>query len=49
MALRHGQGRTHDFKLFKNSKINLPKIIKMLADKGYQGIVKIHENSATPI
>ena len=21
----------------------------MLADKGYQGIVKIHENSATPI
>lgn len=49
MALRHGKGRTHDFKLFKNSKINLPKIIKMLADKGYQGIVKIHENSATPI
>ena len=49
MALRHDKGRTHDFKLFKKSKINLPKIIKMLADKGYQGIVKIHENSATPI
>ena len=49
MALRHGKGRTHDFKLFKKSKINLPKIIKMLADMGYQGIIKIHENSATPI
>ena len=49
MALRHGKGKTHDFKLFKKSKIDLPKIIKMLADKGYQGIVKIHENSATPL
>ncbi len=49
MALRHGKGRNHDFKLFKKSKINFPEIIKMLADKGYQGIVKIHENSATPI
>ena len=49
MCLRHGKGRIPDFKLFKKSKIKLPKKSKMLADKGYQGILKIHEESATPI
>ena len=49
MCLRHGKGKTHDFKLFKKSKVKLPKENKMLADKGYQGILKIHENSATPM
>lgn len=49
MCLRHGKGRMHDFKLFKKSKVKLPKIIKLLADKGYQGILRIHENSEIPI
>lgn len=49
MCLRHGKGRMHDFKLFKKSKVKLPKTIKLLADKGYQGIVKIHELSEIPI
>ncbi len=49
MCLRHGKGKIHDFKLFKKTKVRLTKTIKMLGDKGYQGILKIHENSATPI
>ena len=49
ITLRHGKGRVHDFKLFKKTKVKLPKTSKMLADKGYQGILKIHENSVTPI
>ncbi|HYN44399.1 MAG TPA: IS5 family transposase [Candidatus Limnocylindrales bacterium] len=49
MCLRHGKGKIHDFKLFKKSGVKLPKNIKLLADKGYQGILKIHELSETPI
>ena len=49
MCLRHGKGKIHDFKLFKKSKLNLAKTSQMLADKGYQGILKVQEKSATPI
>jgi len=44
----HGKGREHDFRIFKNSKIRLRKNIKLLGDKGYQGIQKLHLNSQTP-
>ena len=44
----HGKGKEHDFQLFKSSKIKLDKSIEILADKGYQGIKKIHKASYTP-
>lgn len=44
----HGKGREHDFRIFKNSKVRLRKNIKLLGDKGYQGIQKLHTNSQTP-
>lgn len=43
------KGKTHDFKMFKNSKIIIPKEIKLLGDSGYQGIEDIHSNSQIPI
>lgn len=43
------KGKTHDFKLFKNSKVIIPKEIKLLGDSGYQGIHNIHANSQIPI
>lgn len=43
------KGKTHDFKLFKNSKLKIPKETKLLADSGYQGIKDIHANSKIPI
>lgn len=44
----HGKGREHDFSLFKTSKVKLPTLVQCLADKGYQGIAKLHANSRTP-
>ena len=49
ICLEYGKGRIHDFKIFKNSNIKLGKTIRIIADKGYQGIVKIHHLSETPI
>ena len=42
-------GKTHDFSLFKKSKVRMNKEVELLGDKGYQGIKKIHNNSRTPI
>ncbi len=42
-------GKKHDFKLFKESKIGINKSKKLIADTGYQGLRKIHKNSKTPI
>jgi hypothetical protein len=39
----------HDFKLFQNSGVRVGDLIKIIADKGYQGIAKIHKLSETPI
>ena len=44
----HGKGKEHDFRIFKNSKVRLRKEVKVLADKGYQGIQKLHSHSQTP-
>ncbi len=48
-GLSCGKGKTHDFKLFKNSKIKIPEEIQLLGDSGYQGIEDIHANSQIPI
>ena len=42
-------GKTHDFSLFKKSKLGMNKELELLGDKGYQGIKKIHSNSRTPL
>jgi hypothetical protein len=34
--------------LFEKSKIRINKKVKLLADSGYQGVKKIHENSELP-
>jgi IS5 family transposase len=43
------KGKIHDFRIWKESKIDLGEKTELLADKGYQGIKKIHEHSRTPI
>ena len=42
------EGKKHDFKLFKESRVPLKKETKAQADTGYQGIQDIHQNSETP-
>ena len=49
ICLAHSKGKTHDFKLFKNSQTRFHQLLKVIADKGYQGIAKLHNLSQTPI
>jgi hypothetical protein len=42
------KGRIHDFRLFKVQPLPLLPQQLCLADKGYQGIAKLHPNSCTP-
>ncbi|KAM3092059.1 IS5 family transposase [Phormidesmis sp. 146-12] len=44
-----GQGRNHDFRLFKDSK--LPTQLEQLwvADSGYQGMTNLHADTCTPV
>jgi IS5 family transposase len=41
-------GQTHDFALFKNSRLAVAPDLELLADTGYQGVDKLHTNSHTP-
>lgn len=41
-------GKKHDFKLFKESKVHWTKKTECLVDSGYTGIVKIHANTKLP-
>ena len=41
-------GKTHDFALFKSSRLALSPTLELLADTGYQGVDKLHLNSQTP-
>ena len=49
ICLAYEKGKIHDFKLFKKSNIRFHKLLQVIADKGYQGLTKIHGNSETPI
>lgn len=41
-------GKTHDFKLFKNSRVHFKTSTKSLVDSGYIGIKKTDANSELP-
>lgn len=41
-------GRKHDFRLFKESKVHILSSTKVLADAGYRGMQKVHENVELP-
>lgn len=48
IATAFAKGHTHDFRLFKESKVEIAQDILCLADSGYQGLMKLHANSKTP-
>jgi len=41
-------GKTHDFKLFRDSLVHFKESTDAKTDSGYQGIKDIHSNSTTP-
>ncbi len=48
VCLDFAYGKTHDFKLFRKSKLPILKNTKIITDTGYTGILKIHKNSEFP-
>ena len=45
----HAEGKTHDFKLYEESiGFGVSEEIKIECDSGYQGIIRLHQNSETP-
>lgn len=42
ICLGQGKGKTHDFRLFKTSGVKFGELLKVIADKGYQGIAGIY-------
>jgi hypothetical protein len=44
-----GKGRQHDFSVFKDSRLLLHPDSLLLADSGYQGIHKHHQNWTLPV
>jgi hypothetical protein len=43
-----GKGRQHDFNLFKKSKVRVHPLVLLQADRGYQGLGKLHAHSELP-
>jgi len=41
-------GKRHDFRLFKESKIQIHTSINVITDSGYQGLQKIHAKTQSP-
>jgi hypothetical protein len=46
--MRFSVGTVHDFQMYKDKNFEISKHIKILADLGFQGIKKEHENSTIP-
>lgn len=48
MATYIDKGKTHDFRMFKESRLPINRKIKIKADLGYCGIKSFHANSEVP-
>jgi len=48
LSTSFGNGRMHDYKLFKKSKTRLHKNKHVKVDSGYQGLQKVHANTDLP-
>jgi hypothetical protein len=48
LCTAHGRGPTHDFALYKRSRIEPHESLEVLADSGYQGLSKLHAKGRTP-
>ena len=48
LSIKTSEGKKHDYRLWKESKIATKKETKILADSGYQGLKKERKNSHIP-
>ena len=49
LSVTTAKGQEHDFSVFKDSRLLLHPDALLLADSGYQGILKHHLNSSLPV
>ena len=48
ICVAQSEGRKHDYRLFKESKIYIHSTVKVQVDTGYQGLQKRHINTEIP-
>ena len=48
ICLAFANGKKHDFRLFKDSRVHVRAETLLEADTGYQGLVQLHANSLLP-
>ena len=48
ICLAFANGRKHDFRLFRDSRIHVRAETLLEADTGYQGLAQLHANSLLP-
>lgn len=48
ICTNYANGKKHDFRLFKDSKVHINPSIQVLTDTGYLGLQKIHANTIMP-
>lgn len=48
ICTNYRNGKCHDYRLFKESKIKISPKVKVAVDTGYQGLQKIHAKVALP-
>jgi len=48
LATNYASGKTHDFKLYKQTRLVIPMDIKKLTDMGYKGLQKLAANVSMP-
>ena len=48
MAVEVRAGKTHDFRIFKESGVHVLTTTKIIVDSGYQGLQKSHANTQLP-
>lgn len=48
MAVEVRAGKTHDFRIFKESGVHVLTTNKIIVDSGYQGLQKIHATTQLP-
>ena len=41
-------GKRHDFRLFKESKVSISEEVEAIVDTGYQGLNKLHNKTSIP-
>lgn len=49
LSVRCAKGSVHDFKIFKNSNLEIHQSANLKVDKGFQGIQKLYANAEVPV